>query len=399
MRIKTVRAIPLYASFAAIWGGVEKVPLSVLRPAAHFQRIPRSGQFSTIITVTENGGIEGTGEAFGLPYSPATASLINGVVAPALIGRELDHPAECLADLYDFFVSMGHTRGFSMDALAGIDIALWDLKARAAGEPLAVHLGGALRPVPLYVSPIPFLDTPDESAARARDFLRQGFKALKLKVGRSVAEDVAHTAAVCAAVGPDVEVMLDVNCAYDVETAIDLAKALDGLGVAWLEEPIKPEQPEALARIRKVASMPIATGENDYILPSFEALVRHEAVDVLQPNITRVGVSGALAIGALCERHGLALAPHGVGSAIGIAAALHTCCAARGFRAYEANCLANPLRDDIPMEPITIENGFALLADRPGHGCEIDWQKASSYEFRGGDVFGHGGGDDARAAE
>ncbi|MBI1292875.1 hypothetical protein GC173_16805 [bacterium] len=386
MRIKSVRAIPLYVSFARIWGGADKVPASVLRPAAHFRRIPRSGQFSTIIVAEEEGGVTGTGEAFGLPYSPVTTALINNLIAPILKGRELDHPAECLADLYNYFMSMGHTRGFAMEALGGIDIALWDLKARAAGEPLAVHLGGKIEPVPLYVSPIPFLEREEESAQRARDFVTDGYRALKLKIGRTVAQDIAHTAAVRAAVGPDIQVMLDVNCSYELGEAIELARGLEGLGVAWLEEPIKPERPHDLARIREVATMPIATGENDYVLASFEELVRCDAVDILQPNITRVGVSGMMAIGEFCAKHGLALAPHGVGSGIGVAASVHACCAAKGFQIYEANRLPNPLRDDIPVHPIDIRDGFAFLSDRPGHGCEIDWERAATYEISDGDI-------------
>lgn len=399
MRIKSVRAIPLYVSFASMWGGEDKVPVSLLRPAAHFRRIPRSGQFSTIIVVEEEGGVTGTGEAFGLPYSPATTALINNLVAPALKGRQLDDPAECLADFFNYFMSMGHTRGFAIEALGGIDIALWDLKAKAAGEPLAVHLGGAIAPVPLYVSPIPFLETEAESAQRARDFLDAGYRAIKLKIGRSIAQDIAHTAAVREAVGADVKVMLDVNCSYEVDDAIDLARGLDGLDVAWLEEPIKPERPHDLARVREAASMPIATGENDFVLPSFEELVRCEAVDILQPNITRVGVSGMMAIGELCALHGLDLAPHGVGSGIGVSAALHACCAAEGFTIYEANRLSNPLRDDIPVHPIEIREGFAFLSNRPGHGCEIDWERASEYEVADGDISSSREDPNAAAAE
>lgn len=398
MRIKSVKAIPLYVSFADMWGGADKVPPSVLRPAAHFRRIPRSGQYSTIVVVEETGGALGLGEAFGLPYSPATTALIENVIAPTLVGREIGDPAECLEDLYTYFISMGHTRGFSMEALGGIDIALWDLKARAAGEPLAVHLGGEVKQVPLYVSPIPFLDDPAESADRAQAFLADGFKAVKLKVGRSVVEDVAHSAAVVEAVGADVPVMLDVNCGYDLETAIALVKALDGLGLAWVEEPIRPEQPYELARVREAATMPIATGENDYILPSFEAIVRCEAADILQPNITRVGVSGMLAIDRLCRKHGLKVAPHGVGSGIGVAAALHTCCAMEAFSIYEANRLPNPLRDDVPIHPIEIRDGSAVPAARPGHGCEIDWDRAMAFSV-GDTAFDPKRHDDVAVAE
>ena len=142
----------------------------MLAPANHFRLIPRSGQHASIIAVQSDSGHTGWGVAFGLPHSQPTASLVEGVLAPALVGQTVGQPSKLLAPLLTFFVALGHTRGPSMEALSGIDIALWDLLAKQAGQPLAEHLGGNLAPVATYVSPVPYLPTPAESAIAARAF-------------------------------------------------------------------------------------------------------------------------------------------------------------------------------------------------------------------------------------
>ncbi|MCM0019777.1 MAG: hypothetical protein NBV67_07270, partial [Tagaea sp.] len=125
MRIARLTAHPLEASFARLYGGADKVPPSVLRPAAHFQTIPRAGQYATLVTVEDGEGHVGVGECFGLPHPSATADLVAHVAEPALRGAEVDDPAMALRDLTRYFAALGHVAGPAMEALAGIDIALW----------------------------------------------------------------------------------------------------------------------------------------------------------------------------------------------------------------------------------------------------------------------------------
>ena len=384
MRIVSVRAYPLYASFERWYGGAEKVPPSMLAPANHFRLIPRSGQHATIIAIQSDTGHTGFGEAFGLPHAQPTTSLVEGVLAPALVGQTISQPSILLAPLQAFFVALGHTRGPSMEALSGIDIALWDLLAKHAGVPLAEHLGGSLAPVATYVSPVPYLPTPTESAAAARAFTAQGFKGVKLKIGRGISTDLEHIAAVREAIGTGARLMLDANCAYHVPDAIALAAALKHFDIAWLEEPIRPDSPDELAQVRRQSPVPIACGENEFMPTSFEALARAGAVDYLQPNITRAGgVSGMLEIDRICTQYGVSLSPHGVGSGVGVAAAVHTACAARAFSVYEANLLPNALRSELPVTPMALVDGQFLPSMRTGHGCEPDWDVLASYDIRG----------------
>lgn len=380
MKLIGLRVHVLHASFADIYGGLERVPPSLRRPAAHFQRIERSGQYSTLIEAIGETGESGWGEAFGLPHPGMASSLIEAVIAPALAGIDLDEPAAALHDLKTYFFALGQTRGPAMEALSGVDIALWDLKARVAGQPLCRLLGAEPGPVTAYVGSVPFLPTPGESAERAAAFAKQGFDGVKLKVGRGARTDAAHVAALRQALGGDMPIMLDANAAYGVDEAIAVARAVAPHGVAWLEEPIAPDEPHALARVRKASPVPIAAGENEFDITQFTRFVEAGALDIVQPNITRAGgITGMLAVDALCTKHGLALAPHGVGSAIGVSAALHACRAAKSFTRYEANRLLNPLRDELTQERLRYADGVFTVQDLPGHGAVPKPEQLEAY--------------------
>ncbi len=369
MKISRIDVVPLEATFARQFGGIEKVPPQLLRPAAHFQKIVRAGQYATLAFVTAENGTIGVGEAFGLPHPGPTSLLIERVIAPGLIGLEIGDPAQMLAEYREYFSAMGHGRGMPMEAMSAVDIALWDLKAKLADKALCEILGGRPGPVPLYASPVPFLPTLDESANSAKALMAQGYKAIKLKIGRGAGIDLDHMAAVRAAIGPTAGLMLDVNCGYDEATAIEVGKQLHKHKITWFEEPIPPGDPAALARVRAKSTAPIAAGENEFAMHDFEALASAGAADVLMPNIARAGgVSGMMALGRLCARHGIKLGPHGVGTCVAVAAALHVCRAMEGFGIYEANRLLNPLRDEMPLRQPVLVDGALLTPDGPGHG-------------------------------
>ncbi len=380
MKVARITATPLMASFAAIFGGADKVPPHIRVPAAHFRRIPRAGQMTTLVEVESDDGVVGYGEAFGLPHPMSATAIVNEVAAPALVGQEIGDPAEMTRVLYDYFFALGSTRGAAMEALSGIDIALWDLKARAAGLPLSTLLGASPGPVSTYASPVGFHEHPDASVAAAMGFLSQGFTAIKIKIGRGAGTDALHVGAIREAVGPAIRLYADVNCAYDVATAIKVAEALEPFGLGWFEEPIPPDDPQGLAQVRRHAPMPVAAGENEFSPAAFRRMIDAGALDFAQPNITRAGgVSGIIEIGRMCAEAGVKLAPHGVGSCIAIGSSLNACRAAASFSTYEANRLLNPLRDEMGLHPWRMENGMLVAANLPGHGGEPDPAKVGSY--------------------
>lgn len=382
MKLRSLTAIALEATYADIFGGEGQVPLQLRMPAAHFRRIPRKGQFTTLVIAESEDGIKGFGECFGLPHPLQATALVNHVIAPAITGAVVDDPYAMTHDLRDYFYALGLTRGAAMEALSGVDIALWDLKARDRGEALAKTLGASAGPVPVYVSPIAFRETPSDTARDVTDYIRQGYRAFKLKIGRGVAIDLVHIEAARDAAGK-APLYLDVNCGYDVATSIALAQELARFDIGWLEEPINPDDPAALAEVRAKSPVPIGAGENEFTFEAHAALIKAGAVDFLQPNITRAGgVSGMLRLGALAAKHGVKLAPHGVGGCVAVAASLHAARAAEALHAYEANRLLNPLRDQMGLHLPQLQDGCLIAADRAGHGGEPDMAAVEKYRIK-----------------
>ena len=304
--------------------------------------------------------------ACGSP-TPSRA-LIEDVVAPALRGVEVASPEDGWADLLAYFLAVGNSRGPAMEALAGVDIALWDLMGKRADRPLAELLGGKADAVPTYASPVPFCLTPAQSADRALAFERQGFRALKLKIGRDLQTDLAHIGAVRRALSPETALMLDANCGYDRKTALELVDRLDDMAIGWLEEPLDPEDFDGLQALCRAAPFPIAGGENDFTDRAFARLA-DIGLGVLQPNITRaLGVTGLRRIDQLAGDAGAVVAPHGVGASIGVAAALHCCAASTNLTLFEANCLLNPLRDEVGIDLTARDDGTLMPPPGAGHG-------------------------------
>jgi L-alanine-DL-glutamate epimerase-like enolase superfamily enzyme len=357
LKIASVAAIEMRYPFSRIYGE-GRVPKELLSPAAHFQRIKRTGQTATLVVVTDRDGTKGVGECFGLPSPGPSRAIIEEIIAPALAGAEIASPEEAIEEFYRFFLALGNSRGPAMEALAGLDIALWDLLSKRSGKPLAEMLGGRVEPVRVYASPVPFLADPIDSAAKALSYLDQGYTAVKLKIGRGVETDVTHVRAIREAVPAGTPLMLDANCGYEREEALALLDGLAPYDIAWLEEPVEPEDFESLRILCERAPFPIGGGENDFTLSSFERLV-DLGVTYLQPNVTRaLGVTGMRRLDELARRTGVQVALHGVGTSIGVSTALHCCAGLEGLTLFERNHLINPMRDDV---------GIALTVDRAGN--------------------------------
>lgn len=380
MKITRVEVYPLKVLFADIYGSSDKVPAHVAQPASHFRQFRRRGQYVTLVRIETDGGFVGVGEAFGLPLPTVSAEIVRGLIGPELMGRDPLKAEAIWDEFYSYFRALGHTRGPMMEALSAADIALWDIKAKALGLPLWRLLGGQRQRIEAYASPVPFYDDPKDTRERAQGYRQEGFRGVKLKIGRGLKTDLEHVAAAREGLGEQGTLMVDANCAYDIPAAIELARALAAYGVAWLEEPLASDDIQGLAKLRKASTIPIAAGENEFTPFGVENLLCSEAVDIVQPNITRAGgVTGALRIAELAHTHGVRFAPHGVGSWVGIAAMLHVCAVAPTFLVYEANRLDNPLRDGALSTKFPMEEGEFVLPSHPGLGIEVDWTVARTY--------------------
>lgn len=379
-KIIDVVAFPLVARFEDIYGGIDKVPKSLLFPGASFAAYPRYGQYSVIVKVIAEDGMVGYGECWGLPNPKPAAILVNELIAPMLVGKDARDTSVLFGQLASFAERIGHTRGITMEAIAGVDIALWDLKGKLLNVPAHTIMGGKHHErIECYASPIQYFATTQETRARTREMLDLGFQAVKVKVGRGIETDLAHVAAVRAEAGSHVRIMLDMNCGYDVRSAIQFAREVEPIGITWFEEPIPPEDIDGLAAIHRAIHIPLATGENEFTASGYREMVKRGAVDILMPNISRVGVTGMLNIHALARTFGVRLAPHGVGAGITIASTIQTLAACSEAYLFEYNQLLNPLRHEIIEGFPNFQDGFMEVHDRPGFGYVLNEESLVKY--------------------
>ena len=206
-------------------------------------------------------------------------------------------------------------RGITTRAISAIDIALWDLKAKVAGMPLYRLLGGYAERVPTYIAGGYYEEGKGlrELAREMEENVEMGAKAIKMKVGAvSIAEDVERVKTVRQAVGPDVKVMVDANCAYRYYQAIQLAKRIEEYDVYWFEEPVAPDDYEGHAKLAAQTSIPIATGENEYTRYGFRDLIAHGSAAILNADALILGgITEFMKVAALAQAHDLDVAPHG----------------------------------------------------------------------------------------
>jgi D-arabinonate dehydratase/D-galactarolactone cycloisomerase len=379
--VARVEVSVLEARFADSYGAAEQVPDWLAHPAANQRLLARRGQFSVLVSLVTENGVRGVGEAYGLPAPKVPATVIIDLLAGQLLGTDPLAVTATWQRLRDTYGALGVRGGFFHEALAGVDLALWDLKGRLLGLPLYRLLGGPLRDtIPCYASPVPFTDAPAASAERALGYVSRGFRAVKLKVGRGVSVDLAHLRAVRDAVGDDVDLLVDANCGYSREDAAAFARRLPEFGVRWLEEPLALEDVAGLVRLREQTGLTIVSGENLFTVHEMAELVHRGAVDVLMPNLARCGgITEALRISAVAAVSGVDIAPHGVGSAVSVAAALHLLVAVPNVRTYEFNQLPNPLRDDLLLQPLRFDDGRLRPPEGPGLGIELDQAAVDRY--------------------
>jgi len=279
-----------------------------------------------LITVTTDEGLTGRGViTFGrLDRGPAVlATLVEEILAPAIIG---DDPTliRAIRDKLWRETDYHGTAGLALLGIAGIDIALWDLLGRAAGQPVWRLLGAQRDRVPAYamVGWLNF-DVPKLQQICAQA-IGQGFRGVKMKVGApTLAEDMARIKAVRAAVGDEPMIMVDANQVFNRAEALRRGRVYEELGCYWFEEPLRADDTAGLAALADALTIPIASGENNYGKRQFLPLFEQHAVDIVQPDLRRAGgVTECLEIGLIADAFNIPYASHGGGVHLHILAAL-----------------------------------------------------------------------------
>ncbi|MGQ7260727.1 mandelate racemase/muconate lactonizing enzyme family protein [Vreelandella sp. V005] len=344
-----------------------------------------------LVEIICDDGTTGWGECLG-PAKPNAA--IVDVYAQSLIGEDPLQTEKVWLTLYNRLRDQGQ-RGLTMTALSGIDIALWDIKGKHFGVPISTLLGGRFRDTVRAYATGSFrregVDRVTDIAAEVAGYRRDGFHAVKIKIGFDVEEDLAVIAAVREAIGPNTRLMIDANHGYDYLEAIELGKRAAQFGIDWFEEPVLPEQISTYEAVRAGQPIPVASGENWHgRYAMHEPLVRR-AVDIVQPDICGVGgFSEMRRVADMAALHGVRLVPHVWGTAVCLAASLQFMAALPPNPPrrnpiepiMEFDRTENPFRQAVVQTPLEHHQGVMTIPDGPGLGIEINRDALSTYALR-----------------
>lgn len=347
-----------------------------------------SSRASTLVRITAADGAVGWGECYG--SVEANAAIVRDFYGPRLLGHDPSRTSVIWEELYNRSRDYGQ-KGAFVSALSGIDIALWDLKGRQLGVSVASLLGGAwCDTIEAYATGMYFTrggDQPQKLADEAKQYVDEGFRGLKMKVGLDLRKDLANLHAVRRAIGPDVLLAIDANHAYSAREAIELGLHAAAERVWWFEEPVAPEDLDGYVEVRRALQphgVPIAGGECEFTRFGFRELCARHCVDLAQPDVCAAGgFTACLQINAIANAYGIEVRPHTWGSAIGLAAGLQLIAAlppqpgalTQRTRWIEYDRTENPLRDELVPGFPARQGAVLTVPSGPGLGIEVDEER------------------------
>lgn len=350
---------------AAVESSVVSVPFSMGGPHPLFAGQPWDRLEILLVRVETDDGLVGWGEAFGHAAITATKAALDSIVAPLVVGRDAGDINALTRQVLHGVHLLGRNGPF-VYAFSGVEIALWDLLGKRAGQPLWRLLGGsAPAPLDAYASLLSYGGDLELVARNTAEARARGYRHIKL-------HELTREAVLAAkAAAPDAAVMLDVNCAWTPPVARGKAAAMAGEGLLWLEEPVwPPEDTAGLASLRRYG-IPLSAGENTAGLFGFRALIDAGAIDVAQPSVTKVGGIGEMKrVIALAQAHGVEVVPHSPYFGPGFVATLHLAAALIERPMIEVLWLDMEAN---PFDPwVRAEGGKVAVPSAPGLGCDPD---------------------------
>lgn len=355
-----------------------------------------------LVEVETDDGIVGIGEA-GVGGG-VTATVIEKDLKPALLGQDPLLIEGLWQKLFHRTRQYGR-RGLVLNAISGIDIALWDIAGKVARLPVYKLLGAARDRVEAYASGGFYQEGKgiDALAGEAEGYRARGFKGMKMKIGRNPStgthlrqwlgnagfcevdpsEDIARVAAVRKALGREAKLMVDVNCAWSPDFAIAMGRAMEPYNLYWIEEPVATDDIDGSARVADALAAPIAGYETETGLYGFRELVTRGAVDIVQLDVAwSGGFSEGRRIAAFAQAHHRMVAPHAFAGGVLLVASLHFAAATPNALALEWDQNPNGLRDELLKEGLRLESdGTVKLPERPGLGIELDRAAIEKYRI------------------
>ena len=367
---------------------VEVIPLRI---PAHNVHIADGIQDDVIVRVHTDEGITGVGEADSSPM------VVKAVVEAwpswprcrglrdILVGED-PFNVEMLWEKMRFGTLWLGRNGVAQQAIAAVDMALWDIVGKAQGKPVHQLLGGAYRDrIRVYASAL-FTEDPAEMGEVGQKYVGQGFSAVKFgwgPMGRSLAGDVKLVETARRAVGDDVDLLIDAGCPFKARDAIQRVHAFAEYKPFWFEEALEGDDLDGFRRLSRAAGdIRIATGEQESALPAFEALITQGEVDVIQPDVSRAGgPTECRRIAQMAYRHHRLCVFHAWKSGILVAATLHLAAITPDIPFVEYTVSESPLRRELAHVATTLQDGVATIPQAPGLGVELNEEIVARYRM------------------
>jgi len=342
------------------------------------QKRTDSSQDALLVKVTTDNGIVGWGEVDGSPLvakavidAPYSHTIASGL-REVLLGEDPLQTTKLWNKMYQATLYYGRG-GAVIQAMAGVDIALWDIKGKALGKPIAELLGGALRDKMRVYSSNMFQFTVDATVERAKRAVDTGHTGVKFgwePFGRDEASDLRYVEAVRRAIGDSNDFMLDVGLVWDAKTTIRRARLFEPYRLFWIEEPLHPDDLSGYGKVSRACVQHIAAGEEECSVAGFERLIDEGGVDIVQIDLTRCGFTQSMQIAAYAARRGRKVCNHNFTTDINTAASLHFLCAIDNALVMEYCVEPSEISRSLAKRPVTIRDGYAHLPSEPGLGVE-----------------------------
>ena len=332
-------------------------------------------RYMILVNIRTSAGLEGWGESWSnfpawSPYE--RVHTLNTGLSPLLIGED---PLQ-IAQLHTkmrlasrILERQWGAPGPVAQAISALDIALWDIAAKAQNKPLHQLWGLHHSRIPVYASALG-PQIPTEIIKKMQD---NGVNAFKLKLGFGLETDKRNLEHIRELIGPEANLMVDANQAWDLNSSFSMIDVLEPHNIFWLEEPLAADEWENMASLRNALPFPLAAGENIFSSQSFEKFLSTGAVDIAQPDVCKIGgLSEMREVCSQVSRLGLQFAPHYLGGAVGLLASLHLFAASKGALIMELDPHANPLREEFAGKLLEISDGHLQIPQNPGIGFDAN---------------------------